>query len=202
MDVRALQSRLATQGYAGHVDGQLGPMTYAALLAFAARRPLGPLGQALGLAMVASFPGAGVATDLQRLHWIAQACHETEGFRFLTEQGSAAYFQRYEADPALGDVRLGDGALYRGRGLFQITGRWNYAHFGALVGEPLEDNPGLAAQPGVAVRLACAFWAERGIGPHADQDDVPAVTRKINGGLAGLAERQALTDRLKILCGL
>lgn len=202
MDVRVLQQRLTAAGHACPADGALGAMTYAALLGYASERRLGPAGQALGLAMAQALPASAIGEGLETAHWIAQACHETGGFRFLTELGDAAHFARYEGQMALGDTEPGDGFRYRGRGLFQITGRWNYRHFGAAIGEPLEDNPNLAAQPGIAVRLACAFWAEREIGPHARADDCDAVTRLINGGLTGLAERRALTDRLKSIWGL
>ena len=206
VNVAVVQGRLAAAGYACSADGVMGAMTYAALLGYAARRALGPLGQALGVAIEAGFPAYGIAGDLEMVHWIAQAAHETEGFRFLTEQGGAAYFARYDVGTplgeALGNTRPGDGAAFIGRGLFQISGRWNYAHFGAAVGEPLLDNPALAAQPGIAVKLACAFWRERRIGASAEVDDCEAVTRLVNGGLGGLADRQAATDRLKALCGL
>jgi len=202
MSLTQLQARLTAAGHVCAGEGTLGPVTYAAALGFAAQRPLGPAGQAFGLAMATHFSPSGIDTDLRRIHWIAQACHETAGFRQLTELGDAAYFRRYEGREDLGNDRPGDGYEYRGRGLFQITGRWNYRRYSAILDEPLEDNPGLAAQPGMAVRIACAFWAANRINPAADADDCAAVTAKINGGLTGLAERQAITDRLKTAWGI
>jgi len=199
MTIAAVQSALNQAGYACQDDGDFGPMTYAALASYASDRGLGQFGQALGVAMAAQFPATGVTSDLQRIHWLAQAAHETGGFRWLIEQGDASYFVRYERRPDLGNVRPGDGYRYRGRGLFQITGRANYARFGAQIDAPLEADPDLALQPLIAVKIACAYWTDRHIGPLADADDCPAVTRKINGGLNGLAERQAITDRLKRL---
>jgi putative chitinase len=202
MNLIDLQARLTAAGHPCAGEPDLGPVTYAALMDFAARRPLGPLGQALGLAAAGHFPAYDIVTDLRRIHWIAQAAHETGGFRDLTELGGEAYFVQYDGRPELGNVQPGDGFRFRGRGLFQITGRFNYRHFGQAIGEPLEDNPGLAAQPGVAVRLACQFWVERRIAQPADADDCAGVTRRINGGLNGLADRQAATDRLKAIFGL
>lgn len=200
MTILALQQALNAAGQPCALDGQLGPATHAALLSHAARRPLGQFGLALGEAIVAAFPAAGITTDLRLIHWTAQACHETQGFRFLAEQGGPDYCAQY--DGRLGNDRPGDGYLYRGRGVFMLTGRANYARYGALIGEPLEDNPGLAAQPGIAVRAACAFWRERACDAPADADDCAAVTRRINGGLNGLADRQAITDRLKAVFGI
>ena len=193
----SVQSALVAAGFPLKVDGILGPATFSALLSFASHRPLGPLGVALGAAMAVAFPMSAITSDLQVCHWVAQATHETEEFRYLTELGGSSYFARYEGDSSLGNTKPGDGFLFRGRGIFQITGRWNYAHYAAKLGEPLLDNPNLAAQPTVAVKIACAFWTEHGIGRLADADDVEGVTRKINGGLNGLADREAILIRLK-----
>lgn len=202
MNILAAQRALVSAGFPLTPDGLAGPMTYAALLGYASQRSLGQLGQALGVGMAAAFPGAGIGSDLSVIHWCAQASHETEGFRYLTELGGPDYFKRYEGNKDLGNTQPGDGYNYRGRGIFQITGRWNYAHFGAEVGEPLEANPGLAAQPGIAVKVACQFWLERHIGPLAEANDIQGVTRKINGGLNGLADRLAVTNRLLGLFGV
>lgn len=193
----SVQSALVAAGFPLTLDGIIGPNTYGALLSYAAQRPLGALGAALAAGMAVAFPTSAITSDLQVCHWIAQATHETEGFRYLTELGGASYFARYEGNKALGNTKPGDGYLYRGRGIFQITGRWNYAHYGVALGEPLEGNPGIAAQPDIAVKIACAFWTEHHIGALADDDDVEGVTRKINGGLTGLTAREAILDRMK-----
>ena len=202
MSLIELQTRLTAAGHPCAGEAELGAVTYAALMSFAANRPLGPLGQALGAAAASQFDVHDIVTDLRRVHWLAQAAHETGGFRYLTELGGEAYFAQYDGRPELGNLQPGDGYRFRGRGLFQITGRFNYRHFGRAISEPLEDNPGLAAQPGVAVKLACQFWTERRIAQPADADDCASVTRRINGGLNGLADRQAATDRLKSIFGL
>lgn len=202
MDIQATQGRLIASGYSCTADGIIGPITYAALLGYAAQRQLGPMGQSLGAGMAASFPAKGISSDLNVAHWIAQMTHETEEFRYLTELGGSDYFKQYEFDKGLGNTHPGDGFAYRGRGLIQITGRWNYRHFGEEVGEPLETNPGLAAQPSVAVKIACQFWSERGIIPLADDDDIERVTRKVNGGLNGLSDREAILLRVKTAMGI
>lgn len=199
MNVAGLQTALTAKGYPCKPDGALGPATYAALLSYASQRPLGPVGVALGNGCAAAFPPAGITTSLRVAHWIAQATHETEGFRYLTEIGGSSYFAKYDGRADLGNTHPGDGFTYRGRGIFQITGRWNYAHFGVEIGQPLEAQPNLAAQPAIAVAIACKYWTERDIGPIADADDIEGVTRKINGGLNGLDERETILNRVKAI---
>lgn len=202
IDIRALQTKLASAGCACTADGVLGPMAYAAMLSYAASHQLGQLGQALGVGMAQQLPTHGITPSLGLAHWIAQTCHETAGYRYLTELGGPEYLSRYDGRADLGNTQPGDGAKFCGRGLIQITGRANYRRFGEMIAEPLEEHPELAAQPGIAVILACAYWADRRIEPLAEADDVRAVTRKINGGVNGLSEREALTLRMKRLFGL
>jgi len=93
----------------------------------------------------------------------------------------------------------GNGWAYRGRGLIQITGRWNYSHFATRTGIDIFNTPDLAAVADNAVRLAISFWTERDCDEAADRDDVAGVTLKINGGENGLADRKVLTTRAKTL---
>ncbi|CAH1668222.1 putative chitinase [Hyphomicrobiales bacterium] len=132
---------------------------------------------------------AGITTRLRLCHFLAQAAHETDGFRTLEEYGGAAYFTRYDGRRDLGNSRAGDGARYRGRGIFQLTGRANYRRFGRLLGIDLEAEPERAKETETALAIAFAYWRERGIEAAADTDDVAAVTRLINGGRNGLAQR-------------
>lgn len=202
MNAAQVQARLVAGGCLCAVDGVIGPQTYGAMLAYAAQRQLHELGVTLGRAMALHLAGGGIVSDLGLVHWIAQACHETEGFRYLGELGGPSYFAKYDGRADLGNTAPGDGYRYRGRGIFQLTGRANYRHYGALIAEPLEDQPDLAADPAIAVLIACRYWAEHGLEALAAADDCAAVTRRINGGLNGLAERQAITTRLKRLLGL
>jgi putative chitinase len=134
----------------------------------------------------------GVTTRLRICHFLAQAAHETDKFRTLQEYGSPAYFARYEGRRDLGNVQAGDGARFHGRGVFQLTGRSNYRRYGALLGLDLEASPELAKDPPISLAIAFAYWRERGINAVADADDVVRVTRLINGGRNGLAERTRL----------
>lgn len=91
-----------------------------------------------------------------------------------------------------GPEASGDGWRYRGRGLLQITGRAQYQRCGAALGLPLVEQPDLLAQPEPAVLSAAWFWQVNGLNELADAGDFEAITRRINGGLNGLAERRAL----------
>jgi len=198
MDVTKLQTTLKTDGYdPGPVDGVLGALTYAALIGYTVRLPVGPIFTNLGAGFAKYFPTYQIDSPLRISHWIGQAAHETGRFAYLTELGSTAYFSKYDGRTDLGNTQPGDGARFRGRGLFQITGRANCANYGAELNLDLVDNPSLAADPVVATETACLFWKDHGLNALADGDDCKSVTRKINGGLNGLADRQAFTDRGK-----
>lgn len=90
----------------------------------------------------------------------------------------------------------GDGFLYRGRGLIQITGRANYRASGKRIGEPLEESPERAAVIPVACVIACDFWHIKGCNELADENKFESVRRAINGGLNGLEDVLAIQSRL------
>jgi putative chitinase len=101
-----------------------------------------------------------------------------------------------------GAEKSGDGWTYRGRGFIQLTGRKNYAEFGAALGVSLEQIPSLAADPIHAARIAGRFWQTRGCNDMADVLNQVGITRAINGGLTGLKERVATWNRFRALLGL
>ena len=90
---------------------------------------------------------------------------------------------------SLGNRDEGDGWTYRGAGLMQITGRGTFSKYGARLGMPLEDNPALAAGS-AALELAALDWADAKCNEAADRNDLRSVTKRINGGHNGLAERE------------
>ena len=100
----------------------------------------------------------------------------------------------------MGNTEPGDGWKYRGRGLFQVTGQANYAACGEALGLDLLSKPELLELPQYAAMSAAWFWSTRGLNILADAGDFVKITRRINGGLNGQTERQALYDKaLKVL---
>lgn len=165
---------------------------------------LAPQGRAAIVAgLAASFDrsaaAAGITTRLRLCHFLAQAAHESDGFRTLEEYGGPAYFARYDGRSDLGNTQAGDGARYHGRGLFQLTGRANYRRYGALIGIDLEGSAERAKEPAVSLAIAFAYWRDRGCNAAADADDVVAVTKLINGGRNGLAQRRQLLALAKTI---
>lgn len=149
----------------------------------------------LAAAMAEILPAAGISTPLRLAHFLAQAAHESAGFRTMTEYASGA---AYEGRKDLGNIRKGDGRRYKGRGIFQLTGRANYRAIGDKLGLPLEAEPALAAEPQHAVRIAAEYWTSRRLNEAADADELRVITRRINGGLNGLADRQRCLARAKL----
>ena len=93
----------------------------------------------------------------------------------------------------MGNVRPGDGWRYRGGGLIQVTGADNYRALQQATGLPVYDKPELMRQPGATCLRAAIAWWERNI-PDGLMGDTTRVTRRVNGGVIGLADRMALTD--------
>lgn len=89
-----------------------------------------------------------------------------------------------------GGESSGDGWRYRGRGPIGLTFKGNYARAGQALGLPLVERPEIVMDPDVGARVAGWYWADRKIGPLADANDLRAVTKKINPGLAGLEDRR------------
>lgn len=167
---------------------------------------------------------AGVDTLLRRSHFLGQVCFESGFFGRLTENlyytsperiaavwpklkpraesltrnpqalGNAAYAHVN----GNGDEASGDGWLFRGRGLIQLTGRANYAKF-ATSAMPLTTSPQLAEVATNAVAIALAYWNAAHCNEAADRDSVADVTSKINPAKVGLAERTLLTNRAKTI---
>ena len=133
--------------------------------------------------------------------FIAQIGHESGQLKYVKEiWGPTAAQARYEGRKDLGNTVAGDGSKYRGRGLIQITGRANYMTCGEGLGLDLIKQPELLEKPQHACMSAAWFWATKGLSTLADAGQFDKITRRINGGQNGAADRQALYARaLKVL---
>ena len=159
-------------------------------------------------------------TPLRLAHFLAQAGHESGGFKLVNEnlnysaKGLIGIFKKYFPDgtkAALyerkpekianlvyggrmgnGPEASGEGWKFRGRGYIQLTGKDNYKAFDAMVAESIIDNPDLVA---TKYPLLSAAWFFHKNGLHKIADGgatdavVTSVTKRVNGGTIGLADR-------------
>lgn len=163
----------------------------------------------------------GVNTPQRLAHFLAQTGHESGGFRITTENlnysakgltnifkkyftpESAAEYQRkpekianivYANRMGNGNQASGDGYKFRGRGFIQLTGKTNYQAFDKTVEDNIEANPDLVATK-YPLLSAAWFWSKNGLNAIADQgasdEVVTKITKKVNGGTIGLADRIA-----------
>lgn len=159
------------------------------------------------LALTLAMDRYQINTRLRMAAFIAQVGHESGQFRYVRELGGDQYLSKYDTGTLaqrLGNTPEadGDGQKYRGRGLIQITGHDNYlACSKALFGDDrLLRTPELLEQAEWACKSAAWFWNSRNLNALADAGDFKAITRRINGGLNGLAERLEFYQRaLKVL---
>jgi putative chitinase len=158
-----------------------------------------------------------INTPKRLAHFISQCGHESGGFKVFTEnlnysaEGLLKTFPKYfNAETAAASARKperianrvyanrmsngneesGDGWKFRGRGCIQLTGRANYTAYDQAVPENVLENPDLVAGA-LALDSAGWFWKTNGLNKIADAGDVTAVTKRVNGGTHGLADRQS-----------
>lgn len=139
--------------------------------------------------------------------FIAQVCVESGNFKWLKEiWGPTDAQKRYEGRKDLGNTHPGDGSLFRGRGLLQVTGRNNYGITTKKLQERFPDAPDFVAKPQAleepkwAALSAARFFSENGCSHFADVGEITRVSKIINGGTNGLRERIANWEHnLKVL---
>jgi len=160
-----------------------------------------------------------ITNPLRLAHFLAQCGHESGGFKSVSENLNYSvsgllrvfpkYFpgnlaESYAKNPAKiasrvygsrmgnGDEATGEGYKYRGRGYIQLTGKSNYTNFAKFIGEDTVANPDLVATKYPLASAAFFFdsnklWSICDKG--ADEAAVTAVTKRVNGGTIGLADR-------------
>jgi putative chitinase len=170
-------------------------------------------------------PKFDIDTPLRKAHFLAQVAHESGGLKYSQEnlnysvQGLRSIFGKYFKTMEIaegyarkpekianrvyanrmgnGDETSGDGWKFRGRGLIQLTGKDNYQRLAADYGVDCVNNPDLLLAPEWALTSACWFWKKRNLNTFADADDILMVTKRINGGINGLNDRQQYLDSFK-----
>lgn len=149
------------------------------------------------------FEQYGVNTDDRVRMFLAQMAHESNRFKSLKEKRyrnttfEEKYGQNSRVGRILGNNQPGDGEKFHGRGIIQLTGRWNYNHYGNLAGIDLIDSPEKACEPRTAVLIALAYWKSKSVNKAADKADVKQATKLINGGYNGLQDREKLFLKLR-----
>ena len=99
----------------------------------------------------------------------------------------------------LGNLTPGDGYKFRGSGIMQTTGRSNYRRMGERCGVDFESHPDLVCSAEHALKPALAEWIEGKLNALADKNDLRGITKRINGGYNGLAEREAWFKKIRPL---
>ena len=176
-----------------------------------------------------TFEKYSINTPKRQAAFLGQCMHESNNFKTLTEnlnysaQGLMATWPRrfpnmefanqYHRQPEKianyvysnrmgnGSEASGEGWLYRGRGVKQLTGKENYERCGSGLGVDLVSNPDLLLDPKYAALSAGWFWNKHGLNDLADSGDIETMTRRINGGLLGLDARKAAIAKAESILG-
>lgn len=140
-----------------------------------------------------------INTPLRASHFLAQVCHESGEFQFLKELASGEAYDTGQRAKDLGNTpqKDGDGQLYKGRGLIQVTGKYNYRECGKILGYNLVADPQILEHPLYATLSAGWFWNLRNLNTYADKDLAREITKRINGGYNGLSDRLMYLSRAK-----
>ena len=176
-----------------------------------------------------TFAKYDINTALRQAAFIGQCQHESNNFRTLEENlhysadglmrtwpsrfPSADVAQQYANNPEkiankvyggradLGNKEDGDGFKFHGRGCIQLTGRDLYERCGEAIGADLINQPQLLVEPHYAAMSAGWFFNKKGLNALADIKDYETMTKRINGGLLGLADRIAKINKAKEILG-
>lgn len=167
-----------------------------------------PARQAAFLAQIAHESG-GLARLVENLNYSAEGLCKVWPNRFRSYGDAVAYARKPEAIANYvyadrmgnGPANTGEGWKYRGRGLIQATGKNTYRSLSAALEVDLLGNPDRLQEPHLAAMSAGWYWSTHGLNERADQGDFEGITRKINGGLTGLADRTALWKRARQALG-
>ena len=168
----------------------------------------------------------GIDSPLRMAHYLAQVIHESQYLKrtdenlnysadgllktfpkYFTPEQAREYARQperianrvYASRMGNSPEASGDGWRYRGRGYIMLTGRENYERFNEsdVCTEDVMRQPDALMKFPLNQVVAGWFWEEHGLSELADRDDCDTITRRINGGLNGLADRKFILRRLK-----
>jgi putative chitinase len=170
------------------------------------------------------FERFAINTQRRKEFFLAQVAFETAGFTRLEENFrysrqrllevfpkyfTPAIAAQYAVNPQAianrvyanrmgnGNEASGDGWRYRGRGLKHLTGKWNYEQCARDLGIDIVESPDLLLEPDYAALSAAWFWDRNKLNAIADKNDFSLLTRRINGGVNGLKNREIFLQRAK-----
>jgi len=169
-----------------------------------------------------AFAKYDISTPKRQACFLGQAMHESGNFKNLEENLNYSALSltktwpsrfpdldtadKYAHNPEkiankvyagrMGNIEEGDGYAFRGRGIFQLTGRENYANFGHNAAVDVLSNPDLLSTPEYATLSAGWYWNKRSLNQYADLMDVESITKRINGGTIGLDNRKAQINKV------
>jgi putative chitinase len=129
-----------------------------------------------------------IATPRRQAAFLAQCAHESGELRYTREIASGV---AYEGRLDLGNTEPGDGPRFKGGGLIQITGRYNYEKCGSAIGIDLVSDPTLIERAENACLASAWWWSAHGLNALADVNAFWTISRRINGGDMGMDSRCA-----------
>lgn len=148
--------------------------------------------------------------DIAYLYILGQIEHESADFKHMEEIASG---EKYEGRKDLGNIQKGDGKKYKGRGPVQVTGKDNYRKIyeeffipNGLGEYNIVENPELGSDPRIGSMMSIGWFLVTEEGKRAiaaaNNHDIKALTKAINGGLNGFTDRKNRTNRLMKEAGL
>ncbi len=136
----------------------------------------------------------GINTQARKAAFLATILYESGSLTYTEEIASGL---AYEGRKDLGNLEAGDGEKYKGRGLIQLTGRYNYSVASSVTGIDFIKNPELLSEPDNATRVSCWWWQSKGLNELADKGDFRRITKIVNGGYNGWTDRLNFYNRAK-----
>lgn len=126
--------------------------------------------------------------------FLSQIGHESGELTYTEELASG---KAYEMRSDLGNTEMGDGVKFKGRGLIQLTGKYNYKTLSKAFEIDLLSSPELLKEPELATKSACWWWQTKRLNEFSDTKDVKFITKIVNGGTNGLQHRIEIYNRCK-----